>query len=201
MTEKVIEIPAIQFGELEVTIEGVSPLLTNRFSEQSQEGIESKQQGKASNKKPPRTPEVEFGAALHSMNGGGPPYGFPGGGIKLALVAAGGRLTTEKMTELRSVFQIPGNLLEIESPNEPSMRRDPVRLKGRNGTWTIAYRPMFYPWQIAVPVIYNANVITSAQILNLFNLAGLSIGIGCWRPENNGTMGQFKIKGVHERDY
>ena len=72
------------------------------------------------------------------------------------------------------------------------MRSDTVVLA--RGITSIAYRPMFMPWEIEVPIVFNAGMIRDAQILNLFNIAGFAVGIGAWRPECNGSFGQFAIK-------
>ena len=75
------------------------------------------------------------------------------------------------------------------------MRTDTVKIDGGR-TSTIAYRPQFWGWELDVPVVFNTNLVSEAQLLNLVQLAGFSIGIGDWRPERNGTFGTFSIKEV-----
>lgn len=190
MVEKVIEIPEIKLAQMVVSIEGQTPLLTNRFGERARKAIEDKQQKKARGARAARVPEDEFRDALHEI--GDDRYGFPAVGIKKALVAAGGRFADEKMTHLRGLFNVMGDLVEIKA-SAPKMRSDTVKLQG--GITSIAYRPMFMPWEMEVPVIFNAGLISEAQILNLFQIAGFAVGIGAWRPECNGVFGQFTIKG------
>lgn len=193
--DTVITIPAIQLRRMTVTIEGITPLVTNRFREAALEDIERKQQGKARQAKAPRDPEVEFRGALHVINRNS--YGFPATGIVKALVAAGGRFADGTMTILRGVLSIPADLVPIRG-SEPEMRRDFVMLNGGKGPASVAYRPMFRKWEMDVPVVYMENMITDEQILNLFQLAGFSVGIGAWRRECKGTFGQFQIKGIVE---
>ena len=192
VTSKVIEIPEIQLGRLLVTIEGQTPLLTHRFGERSRAAIEDKQQGAARTARPPRDPEAEFRDGLYVI--ADERYGFPASGIKKALVAAGGRFADEQMTVLRGVINILGDLLEIRAP-APRMRSDPVRLGGGRVS-SISYRPAFWPWELDVPIVFNAALLSEAQLLNLVQIAGFSIGIGDWRPEKSGTFGTFTIKGV-----
>lgn len=189
MSEKIIEIPAIKLGRMTVSIEGRTPLLTNRFGEKTMEAIEAKQQKKAKTAKEARNPEQEFQDACHMIGKG--TYGFPAGGLKKALVVAGGRFADEKMTHLRGVLNPEGDLIPIIGP-APTMRKDSVRLQG--GITSIAYRPQFMPWAMDVPIVYNASLIGEAQILNLFQIAGFAVGIGAWRPESNGVFGQFTLK-------
>lgn len=189
MTDRVIEIPPMSLKKMVVAIEGQTPLLTNRFGERAVEMIEAKQQKKAKGAKEARVPEQEFQDALHVIADN--KYGFPAVGIKKALVVAGGRFADEKMTHLRGIINIMGDLIEIKG-SKPKMRRDTVRLQG--GVTSIAYRPMFMPWRMDVPVVFNSGLIGEAQVLNLFQIAGFAVGIGAWRPECNGVFGQFTLK-------
>ena len=188
MTEKTITIPEINLQSMVVSIVGRTPLLTNRFSEKSIEQIEDKQQHRAKVAKEARNPEAEFRDATHLISPG--VYGFPAVGIKKALVAAGGRFADEKMTHLRGVINVMGDLIPIVGP-APTMRSDTIRLQGSKSS--LAYRPQFSPWAMDVPIVFNAGIIGQAQILNLFQIAGFSVGIGAWRPECNGTFGQFAL--------
>ena len=190
MAERTIEIPEIRLGTIMVGIIGQTPLLTNRFREKARQKIEDKQQKKAKGPKDARNPTEEFEDACHVISEG--VYGFPAVGIKKALVVAGGRFADEKMTHLRGVINIMSDMIEIKA-KAPKMRSDTVRLS--NGVTSIAYRPMFMPWEMEVPVKFNASIIGEAQILNLFQIAGFSVGIGAWRPECNGTFGTFALNG------
>lgn len=187
-TDKTIQIPEIKLKSMVVSIMGTTPLLTNRFSERARKEIEDKQQHEAKGAREARNPEAEFHDAMHQLADG--VYGFPSDGIKKALVAAGFRFADEKGTHLRGILNIPTAHVAIQA-SEPTMRSDPVRLQGMK--FSIAYRPQFFPWAMDVPVVFNASMIGEAQILNLFQIAGFSIGIGSWRPENNGTFGQFTL--------
>lgn len=188
MADRVIEIPEIRLSRMIVSIQGETPLITNRFGETKRKAIEEKQQKKARGPREARVPEEEFQDAMHVIREG--VYGFPAAGIKKALVVAGGRFADEKMTHLRGILNIIGDFIEIKS-SAPSMRSDTVRL--RDGTASIAYRPQFMPWSMEIPIVYNASLIGEAQILNLFQIAGFAVGIGAWRPECNGTCGQFTL--------
>jgi len=194
MADRVIEIPEIRLGRMIVNIKGETPLITNRFGEQKRRMIEDKQQKKARGPREARIPDEEFQDALHLVSGqygdAGAVYGFPAAGLKKALVVAGGRFADEKMTHLRGVINIMGDVIPIIG-SAPAMRSDTVRL--RDGTASIAYRPQFMPWSMEIPIVYNSALIGQAQILNLFQIAGFSVGIGAWRPECNGTCGQFTL--------
>lgn len=188
-----IQIPEIELGKVVVTIKGVTALITNRFAEEKMDSIENKQTKRAMAQRAARDPEAEFEMAMHKISDGR--FGYPAIGIKKCLVSAGGRFADMKMTELRGLFSVIGDLVEIRG-SKPEMRRDWVRLKG--GVSSIAYRPMFREWEMDVPIMFNSRLISPEQIVNLFSVAGFSGGIGCWRPETNGIYGQFEIKGVKQ---
>jgi hypothetical protein len=188
MSDRVIEIPAPNLQKIEFTLQGITPLITHRFGERALGEIEAKQQKKATAAREARDPDAEFKDALYEIKRG--VYGFLASGVKKALVNAGGRFADGKMTVLRGALNIVGDLLEIRGPR-PIMRRDHVVISGK--TSTIAYRPMFMPWTMKVPVIFNAGIVGESQVAHLFQLAGFSVGIGDWRPECNGTYGQFEV--------
>lgn len=193
--QRTIEIPEIKLTQLVVTIKGETPLIVHRFGERTRQSIEDKQQKVAKVAKPPRDPEAEFRDALYVIDGAAERYGFPAAGLKKALVYAGGRFADEQMTVLRGVVNVLGDLIEIRSPNPPTMRSDMVRIDGGK-TCSIAYRPQFWTWELDVRVLFNSGMLTEAQLVNLFQVAGFAIGIGDWRPERNGTFGQFSLKEV-----
>jgi hypothetical protein len=185
----VVEIPAPDLKQMTVTIKGVTPLITNRFGDLAMAAMEAAQQRKAKVAKAARDPKAEFEDAVYRADDG---FGFPAAGIKKAMVVSGGRFADEHMTKLRGLINILGDILPIRGA-KPLMRKDRVRLA--SGTTSVAYRPMFMPWEIDIPLMFNATMIGEAQVLNLLSIAGFATGIGCWRPECNGVFGQFTLVG------
>lgn len=77
-------------------------------------------------------------------------------------------------------------------PAEPEMREDMVRIG--MGTADIRYRAQYVNWRCNLLVRYNANVLSSQQVVNLFNTAGFAVGVGEWRQEKNGEYGSFRVE-------
>lgn len=194
-TSEVILVPELQLAKMIIPIKGLTPLLTNRMSEKSIQSIEDVQTHKAKQAKEPRDPHQEFLDARHVTKKGTKweqdINGFPAIGIKEAVVSTGMRIGAEKGTILKASLNIEGDLLVIKA-DTPVMRTDFVR---HHGVGSLAYRPAWFPWEIDVPILFLENVISKEQVVNLFRTAGFAIGIGSWRPEKNGTMGQFEIAG------
>ena len=46
--------------------------------------------------------------------------------------------------------------------------------------------------------MYNENVLSMEQIVNLFNIAGFGAGVGEWRPgsKSGGSFGMFHVDGA-----
>lgn len=189
--EKPISLIDANIQSAVLTIYGLTALITDRISEATLDELQDKQTGGAKKPREFRDPEREWRDKLYPIHGTDL-YGFPGGGLKQAIVAAGYRCLGEQMTRLRAMFTIPTELVVIQG-SEPRMRRDPGRLQGK--TLTPIFRPEFpVPWSADVPFKFNASLISLEQLANLVDLAGFSIGIGAWRPENDGSFGQFTVR-------
>lgn len=182
-----------------ITVEGLTPLLQNRFSEDSVEQIKAKQAKAAKVGKEARDPEHEFANSMHvveSANGTPGIYGHPSTGFKTALGSAWTRFGGERSAKgLKGALSIEKPLVPIEGP-PPEMAEDPVKIP--RGPWTVAYRAKFWPWRVKLPITFDENFISTEQLVNLMITAGFSVGVGAWRPENGGDHGQFRVTDVQE---
>jgi len=183
-------VPSLKLCDLFVKIRGDSPLLMNRFSEETQAAIEDSQQGVAKRHREPRKPQEEYERAHYRLPDGS--FAFPSNAFKEAMVSAQRWLGDFKMTQATGAFFILGDLLPLEDGHSESMMRSDRVVIGRNTT-SIAYRPYFQKWEIVVPVRFNAAFISVGQILNALQQAGFSVGIGPWRPEKGGSFGTFHV--------
>lgn len=188
-TTPTVEIAQPDLRRITVRIKGVTPLICSN-GQQALEALLDDRNGKAKTKRI-TDPEKAFRASLYEIEPG--KYGFPTGGVARALRDASVRFTDKKGTVVVGAIRLLADLLPIEGA-EPWRREDFVRHGGR--TPDIAYRACFDKWALSVPVIYNAEVISEAQVVTLFSLAGFSVGIGAWRPEKNGSFGQFEVEGI-----
>lgn len=190
-TEFVIKAPKLEY--VVVTIEGLTPLIRNPWTDKGIEEMEWTQFGGVPRPREFRDREQEYLSRITKDQDGD--YIFPSTGIKKALVAAGGRFADSKMTELRGLFSIPDENVKFQA-KQVRRRRDVGVL--RNGAPQTIYRPEFSGWTMRVPVLYNTGLLSRDQLVNLFLLAGTSVGIGAWRPERSGPFGQFKPTKVEE---
>lgn len=187
-----IQIPAPDLRAITVHLVGITPLLCSNGAAAIAQ-LEEHQKGpnKKAGPKVARDPEADYRSSFYGVSDG--VYGFPGTGIGRAIRDAGTRLGTKQGTVITAALRIRAELVPIEG-GEPYMHTAYVRHGGR--TADLAYRACFPTWEMHVPAAYNAGVMSEETVVQLFTLAGFSIGIGAWRPEKNGTFGQFRVEGA-----
>jgi hypothetical protein len=182
-----IIVPRINVQRLQITLVGDSPLISHKWSEKAKKQMLDKQMKQAKTAKEAKNPEQDYLDSLYEHPDGG--YGFPCVAFKSAAVGACRFSDGIKMTEARGAFHVVGELAKISG--EPNMREDMVRVG--MGLADIRYRGEFKVWRTELDVAYNADVLSPAQIVNLFNLAGFGVGVGEWRPEKDGSYGRFHV--------
>ena len=187
-----VNIPAMNLVRSQITIEGLSPLITHRFSDKSITEIEDKQQGKAKAPRRSRVPQEEFEAALYLLPKAvnGCKYGVPAAAIKKAVVFGAYRLAEQDTGPTKGGFHIVGDILPIKG-SAPTMRTDMVK---QGMARVPRYRPQFDVWSVEFEVDLNASVLSLERLVQLIDIAGFGIGIGDWRPEKNGSFGRFRVK-------
>jgi len=183
-----IEAPIIK--TIEINIQGTNSLICHKWSEKTKQDILDKQLKKPTIGRRTKDPEQDYKESLYPHPEGG--YGFPAIAFKLAAVRAA-KQTGMAMTDARALFYINGDMVKIKG--KPSMREDMVKVQG---SADIRYRGEFKQWSASLRITINESVVSIEQIVNLFSLAGMSVGIGEWRPEKNGQFGTFKILGGND---
>ena len=191
---EVIELPRPNIQQMTIKVIGISPLLMNKWSEKAMAMIRDKQQKKAKAGREAKNPQADYEASIHHDADGD--YAFPSVAFKSAAVTAITQLPGSGITKVfaRGAFHIEPEYVKIQG--EPHMREDMVKVG--MGVADIHYRAEFTEWSAEIPISYNAGIISRAQLLNLFQLAGFSVGIGEWRPERDGRLGRFRLAEENE---
>lgn len=186
--QQVVEIKRLNERRAVVELVSDSPLIVHAWSAKAKKEMLDKQMKRARGPKIAKDPERDYEEAFYRLPDGCP--GFPSVAFKTAAVCAAGRFVDGmRMTEVRGMFHVVGELVEIRG--EPQMREDMVRVG--KGTADIRYRPEFKKWRCSLEIRYNADAISLEQIVNLLNMAGFGVGIGEWRPEKDGVYGMFHV--------
>lgn len=193
--EATVNLELIQRQEMDVPIEGISPLIIHKWSEKAKRMMREKQSGSAARARhDPKVADEEAEAALYRLPDGRP--GLPATAFKAAIVGAVRLFQGVTMTAVKSALFVQGEgpeqLVPIEGPM--AVREDTPRVAG--GVADLRYRYAFFPWTTTLRVEYLATLIDSASVVALVDAAGNG-GVGDWRPSApksaTGTFGRFYV--------
>ena len=187
-----VTLKPLNICRMEVTIEGISPLISHKWAEKALKEMRDKHGGKKTKDRDVRDPEQEALDAMYVTDDGQP--GVNAVWFKTALVNAAHKdLGIEKVLVRKAVF-IEGagvnGVIPLEGP-PPIVREDAVRV-GMGGT-DLRYRPQFDEWKVNLTFQYDADLLQPGDIINLLNRAGFGVGVGEWRPEKGGDFGRFRV--------
>lgn len=120
-----------------------------------------------------------------------------------ALIAAGtfvkskvGAQTKSMKSIVAAMFQI--NPYEIELPDYDQIdKRSAVNRNVKARIITI--RPKWSEWETNLTLEVDNDTIPVSMIKQLFEFAGNNVGIGSFRPTNNGMFGRFEVIDVEEK--
>ena len=191
-------IPALEIEDWWVEIEGITPILFHCWDIKVLEEMERKRQKKASGPRPAKElPEILAEKTVYRMKNGKP--GFPALAFKKAAV--------EVCTSIHGITKIAarqshyvigdefhdlhGSLVRIDGPE--SMFSKPVRIQQ---TTDLRHRTWVNPWKARLHLAVNKNLLSEEQIANLYNTAGFGVGVGEWRNDKGGELGQFRVISV-----
>lgn len=219
MKTETVAIQPIQINRVPVRIVGDSSLIMHAWSDKAKQMMLDAQMGKAKGKaKPKKSPASDFIDSMYWLSGkpdvpagadeeakmeavaaaiesGNARFGFPVTAFKQAAISAAYRMGWSKdKVSLRGAFFIeadPDGMIEIHS-DPPIMREDMVKIG--MGTADLRYRGEFRNWSADMIVSYNVNGQYDLEsIINIINAGGYICGVGEWRPEKDGSFGQFHV--------
>jgi len=190
-----VQILPLKIAEMKLRIVGDSPLICHAFDQKSEQQILDKQKGltRVIEKK---DPDECFRRSLYPIDEAKGIYGFPARGFKAAAVSACTFIEGVTKVETRGAFfVIPdyGDLVRIGGSKPRAVAH---RVKIGMGTTDVRIRGQFDQWEATLRIQYDTGNATPDQIVNLFNRAGFSIGVGEWRPERGGAgiNGRFHVE-------
>lgn len=190
--EQEIKLKPINQKVVNLTVEGISPIIQHQWDEKAARMMRDKKAGKKTKERSICDPEAEFMAATYRMPDGG--YAVPVTAIKGAIISAAHKdIGIEKTLVRKAVFirAAPHQMIPMTC-SEPRMREDHVRVG--NNSADLRYRPEFQQWEVPLTIDIDAELLTVEDLINLINRAGFGVGIGDWRPEKGGDFGRFRVK-------
>lgn len=197
-----IKAPNIQTAEID--IEGVTPLVQNKFSAKAKakmmDAMAAGSTAKSKKTRDARDYDDDFLQAQHISEEGW--NGLPAPAFRSAMISAC-RLVGFQMTKAKLSLFVMHDGIDAEdgTPLVKLKAEAPERheaLVRMNFTSTdIRIRPMWRKWGATVRVQWDADQFTFADVVNLMDRAGLQVGIGEGRPDSKTSTGmgwgQFRV--------
>lgn len=175
-------------NKIQVVIEGITPLLFNRFRDTAIEGKSKKRTGVME--------DSEIVDKLYTDNDG--QILLPSVYIKNSITESakkfkipGQKGATYSKTVGSSVDVMPFYIKLKSDEKFEAFRISTVNpmTKGR----MMVTRPKFNKWSAAFEIILNDSQVDVSVMNEILEQAGKYVGIGDWRPEKKGMFGKFMI--------
>lgn len=174
-------------------IVGTTALLMHKFSDAAALEMTRKANGEGGLKGSKPTDKEAFEAAIYRTEDG--ELYMPSGAFLGAIVEAAsfmGQVTRYNKKRIKGAVKFPSDKVIITSKSGPKMRID----MGKNdkGQSVRSVRAELQDWGAEITLTIDTAIYKPAEILQLFERAGFSIGVGAWRTECGGTHGCFMVK-------
>lgn len=179
---------------IKFSIEGVSPLLLNRFHEAAQQAVSSGTSSVLHGQKPPPREQAEVKLYRDSTGA----CVLPGPNLFAALIEAGKHVKSGKSklsTNRSSLVPAGMSVLELELPILPNKWEVDSRavVIPSTGGRIMCHRPRFDEWRLQGTVQVDESMFGERLVRDLFDLAGSRVGLGDFRPSRRGPFGRFKV--------
>lgn len=176
--------------KIQVKVEGISPLLMNRFRDTQIEGKSKRRTGAMAAEEildklylyedKPYIPSVYFRNSIVEAS-------------KQFKITGKGKSTYSKL--VASTLDVNPDMIPLNEGYEP-FRIAAVNpmTKGR----MMVTRPRFNKWSAQFEIILNDDGVPFDVINEILEQAGRYVGIGDWRPQTKGQFGKFMITSFQE---
>lgn len=180
---------------INISIEGVSPLLLHRFTDAAQMAATSGTRSSIATES--ESPREQAEQALYVDESG--VSGIPQPNLFRCIVDAGkffkaGRtkITTQKSSLIPACVGIRELFLPLESEGGWKVDTRPVRIPATGGR-ILRHRPCFDDWRLSFTVDLDTDMIGVKLFREIVDAAGTRIGLGDFRPDTKGPFGKFKV--------
>jgi|SRR5215831_10749490 len=178
---------------IDLTIEGITPLIMDRFYN---ELLEGKTSG-TTNKGQEETPLEQARKKLY-LNKEGKPY-LPAVYLFRSIIGAGRFIKIGKRQLSTRDETIVPSFLSLIGIEYPIISREGWRVDGRGivnqqtKSRVMCYRPIFDDWRVSFSMDLDTAEGKPSTARELVDRAGRAIGVGVMRPSRGNGYGQFKV--------
>lgn len=186
---------------ISVRIQGVTPLLMNRFSEEAELQVSSGRSKVGVGKQ--ATPREAAAKKAYTLPDG--TLYIPGPNIFSCMIQAGKfhKVGKSKLTTTRSSLLPAGvTLQEIACPLDTKDFEVDSRsvVIPATGGRVMAHRPRLDKWSVAFTLEVDDSMFDASLIREVLDDAGSKVGLGDFRPDRKGPFGRFKVVEWVEKD-
>ena len=195
-TETATEIILVEKGTIDLCVIGTSPIILNRMSEKAKHELLMPKGRKTAAEKATslkHDPMEEFRASAYTLGADAPTkLAILATSFKGAMATAALDLPGAKKAQIGRLTYVNGEKVPVYGV--PKLFMSIVRSADMNKTPDVRTRAIVPQWACRLSVTYIKPLMRPAAVTNLLAAAGLSIGVGDWRPEKGkGNYGQFEI--------
>lgn len=181
---------------ISVTLEGVTPLLCNAFTDSAQLNATNGQGTVARDKN--ATPREIAEAKLYRDPEGA--VVIPQPNILRCFIDAGkyfqysgkSKITTIKSSIIPAVLEVDGVYIPLLHKDPWTVDSRPVRIPATGGR-ILAHRPCFNDWRLELDMKLDTTGLDEGTMRSVIDKAGSAIGLGDFRPDCKGPFGKFKV--------
>lgn len=180
---------------INTVIEGVTPLLCNRFTDAAQMAATNGNRLASVGEK--GTPRDQAEARLYVGHDGEPMIPQPN--LFRCLVDAGSffkagksKITTQKSSLLPACVEIEGLEIPIRHKEPWSVDTRAVRIPSTGGR-ILCHRPCFNDWRLSFVIGIDEDLMTVKLMREIVDAAGKRVGLGDFRPACKGPFGKFVV--------
>lgn len=179
-----------------VTIEGVTPLICNRFSDAAAEAATNgtRMASAAADRGTPH--EVAQSKLYVGLNG---KLMIPQPNLLRSLVDGGSfhkigkkQVTTKKESMLYACIDIEGTEIELVHKQPWKVDTRAVRIPSTGGR-ILAHRPMFDDWSLSFVLDVDLSIMSARLMRQIVDDAGKRVGLGDFRPATKGPYGKYVV--------
>lgn len=182
-------------NHINVTVEGKTPLLCNRFTDAAQMAATSGSRLVSVGEK--GTPQQQAVERLYLGHDGKPMIPQPN--LFRCVIDAGqffkagkSKITTQKSSMIPACVEIEGLEIPLSHKEPWTVDTRAVRIPSTGGR-ILCHRPCFHDWQLSFTLNIDTELITTSLVRDILDAGGKRIGLGDFRPACKGPFGKFVV--------
>ena len=203
VAQDIIDVAEVEQETILLNILGTSPLICNRMSEKARRellmpsGRKTMAERSSSMK---HDPIAEFRASPYILPDGPTLLGIMSSAFKGAMGTAALDLPGATKSKIGRLVYVENDYVSIFGV--PKLFMAITRSADMNKTPDVRTRAIVPEWACRIAISFVSPIIKRTAVINLLSAAGITAGVGDWRPEKGkGAFGRFKIVDADNSDF